>query len=397
MSDQARPIIRLQPNRDRRVRNGHPWVYSNEIAMTAEAKALPPGIVAAVQASDGRPIGTGFFNPHSLISLRLLDPDPSRVIDESFLAARLNRALALRQALFAEPFYRLIHAEADGLPGLVIDRFGEVAVVQLNSAGLDRLREALVAALDTVIAPRTIVLRNDSSAREQEGLARGVEIAKGEMSGPLEVRENGLRFLADLSGGQKTGWFFDQRDNRAFMAALAKGRRVLDLYSYSGGFGIAAAAAGATEVMACDRSEPALALAEQAAALNGVAERMRFVRAEAFDHLEKLVGEGARFGMVICDPPAFVRSQKDLQTGARGYRKLARLAATLVEPGGILFVASCSHNMPLERFAEEVARGIGQAGRTGRIIRTAGAAPDHPVHPMLPESAYLKAQVLQLD
>jgi 23S rRNA (cytosine1962-C5)-methyltransferase len=181
------------------------------------------------------------------------------------------------------------------------------------------------------------------------------------------------------------------------MAALAKGRRVLDLYSYSGGFGIAAAAAGAAEVMACDRSEPALALAEQAAALNGVAGRMRFVRAEAFDHLEKLVGEGTRFGMVICDPPAFVRSQKDLQTGARGYRKLARLAATLVEPGGTLFVASCSHNMPLERFAEEVARGIGQAGRTGRIIRTAGAAPDHPVHPMLPESAYLKAQVLQLD
>ena len=394
---EPRPIIRLQPNRDRRAGHGHPWVYSNEIAMTAEAKALPPGTLVEAQASDGRPLGVGFFNPRSLIALRLLDRTRGAVIDSAFLAARLERALALRQSLYGEPFYRLVHAEADGLPGLIIDRYGPVVVAQLNSAGMDRLSEPLLEALETVVAPDVIVLRNDSSAREQEGLTRDVRIAKGAMDGPIEVRENGARFLTDLSGGQKTGWFFDQRDNRAFMAGLAEGRSVLDVYSYTGGFGIQAAVGGASSVTACDRSEQALALAEQAAQLDGVAARMTFVRAEAFAELEKRVGQGERFGMVICDPPAFVKSQKDLQTGARGYRKLARLGATLVEPGGYLFIASCSHNMPVERFADEVARGLGQAGRAGRILRSSGAAPDHPVHPMLPESAYLKAQVLQLD
>jgi 23S rRNA (cytosine1962-C5)-methyltransferase len=394
---EPRPIIRLQPNRDRRASHGHPWVYSNEIAMTPEAKALPPGILVEAQASDGRPLGVAFFNPRSLIALRLLDRQRGTAIDGEFLAARLRRALVLRQSLYSEPFYRLAHAEADGLPGLVIDRYGAVVVAQANSAGMDQLTEPLLEAIETVLAPDVIVLRNDSAAREQEGLSRDVRIAKGAMDGPIEVRENGIRFLADLSSGQKTGWFFDQRDNRAFMARLAKDRSVLDIYSYTGGFAIQAAAAGAISVIVCDRSEQALALAEQAAKLNGVGDRMNFVRAEAFAELEKRVGQGERFGVVICDPPAFVKSQKVLQTGARGYRKLARLGASLVEPGGYLFVASCSHNMPVDRFAEEVARGIGQAGRAGRILRSAGAAPDHPVHPMLPESAYLKAQVLQLD
>ena len=394
---EPRPIIRLQANRDRRASHGHPWVYSNEIAMTAEAKALSPGTLVEAQASDGRPLGVGFFNPRSLIALRLLDRNRGAVIDSGFLATRLERALALRQSLYGEPFYRLVHAEADGLPGLVIDRYGPVVVAQLNSAGMDGLSEPLLEAIEAVMAPEVIVLRNDSAAREQEGLTRDVRIAKGVMDGPIEVRENGARFLADLSGGQKTGWFFDQRDNRAFMAGLADGRSVLDVYSYTGGFGILAAVGGAASVTVCDRSEQALALAEQAAQLNGAAGRMTFMRAEAFAELEKRVGQGERFGVVICDPPAFVKSQKDLQTGARGYRKLARLGAALVEPGGFLFIASCSHNMPVDRFSDEVARGIGQAGRSGRILRSAGAAPDHPVHPMLPESAYLKAQVLQLD
>lgn len=396
MSDHH-PIIRLQPHHERRASHGHPWIYSNEVAMTAEAKALPLGSVVGVQASDGRPVGVGFFNPRSLIAVRLLDRTRGIEIDSGFFAARLTRAVALRQALYGEPFYRLVHAEADGLPGLVIDRFDDVIVAQLNSAGMDRQTEPLLAGLDSVLAPRVVVLRNDSAVREQEGLTREVRVAKGEMTGPIELRENGARFLADLSAGQKTGWFFDQRDNRAFMAGLSKGRRVLDVYSYTGGFGIQAAAAGAAEVVACDSSEPALALAERAATLNGITERMRFVRAEAFAEMERLVEKRERFGVVICDPPAFVKSQKDLQTGARGYRKIARLGAALVEPGGFLFVASCSHNMPVDRFAEELAHGIGQAGRSGRIIRSAGAAPDHPVHPLLPESAYLKAQVLQLD
>ena len=393
----ALPLLRLQNGRDKRVRYGHPWVYSNEIVMTPELKALPAGSVVRVDAPSSEPLGVGLFNPRSLIAVRFLSRDPKAKIDQAFLADRLTKALALREALYKKPYYRLIHAEADGLPGLVIDRYGDVLVCQMNSAGMDRLREPLIAALEEIVGPKTIVLRNDTAAREQEGLEQTVEVVKGKLPSPLKLEENGVKFFADLAEGQKTGWFFDQRDNRAFMAALAKDRRVLDVYSYAGGFAVQAAVAGATEVTACDRSEQALALATKAAEANKVSNKFKTLKGEAFSELEKLAGAGERFGVVICDPPAFVKSQKDLATGSKGYRKIARLGASLVEPGGFLFVASCSHNMELARFAEEVARGVGGAGRTGRVIRTAGAAPDHPVHPLLPESAYLKAQVFQLD
>jgi 23S rRNA (cytosine1962-C5)-methyltransferase len=392
-----RPTLRLLPGRHKRLKHGHPWAYSNEIAMDAPAKALAPGTVVALESAEGESLGAAFFNPHSLVAARLLARDARAAIDRGFLAARLRAALALRETLYREPYYRLVHAEADGLPGLAIDRYGEVLACQVNAAGIERLRGELLAALEDVLAPRVVVLRNDSPVRALEGLELSVEIAKGELAAPVMLVENGCRFLADLAGGQKTGWFFDQRDNRAFVAALARGRRVLDLYCYSGGFAIAAAAAGAQEVLAIDRSEAALALAAKAAALNGVEARCRFERGQAFGETERLVREGARFELVICDPPAFVKSKRDLAAGAKGYRKLARLAAQLAAPGGFVFLASCSHNLEPERFAEEIRRGLAQAGRSGRVLRSAGAAPDHPVHPFLPESAYLKAQLLQLD
>jgi len=397
MSAAKIPMIRLQNGRDKRARFGHPWVYSNEIDMTPEVKALPAGTVVRLDAPSSEPLGIGLFNPRSLIAIRMLSRDPKAVVDQAFLADRLTKALALRDTLYAKPFYRLVHAEADGLPGLIIDRYGDVLVCQFNTAGMDRLREPLLAALDQVLAPKAVVLRNDSSAREQEGLTRDVEVAKGKLPSPLKLQENGATFFADLAEGQKTGWFYDQRENRAFMAGLSKGRRVLDVYSYAGGFAVQAALAGATEVIACDRSEQALALAQKAAEANKVSNKFKILKGEAFAELEKMQEAQERFGVVICDPPAFVKSQKDLATGSKGYRKIARLGANLVEPGGFLFVASCSHNMEPARFAEEVAKGVGAAGRTGRVIRTAGAAPDHPVHPLLPESAYLKAQVFQLD
>jgi 23S rRNA (cytosine1962-C5)-methyltransferase len=397
MSAAKIPMIRLQNGRDKRARFGHPWVYSNEIDMTPEVKALPAGSVVRLDAPSSEPLGVGLFNPRSLIAIRMLSRDPRAVIDQAFLAERLTQALALRDRLYAKPFYRLVHAEADGLPGLIIDRYGDVLVCQFNSAGMDRLREPLLAALDQVLAPKAVVLRNDSSAREQEGLARGVEVAKGKLPSPLKLQENGATFFADLAEGQKTGWFYDQRENRAFMASLSKGQRVLDVYSYAGGFAVQAALAGATEVIACDRSEQALALAQKAAEANKISSKFKTLKGEAFAELESLQSANERFGVVICDPPAFVKSQKDLATGAKGYRKIARLGANLVAPGGFLFVASCSHNMEPSRFAEEVAKGVGAAGRNGRVIRSAGAAPDHPVHPLLPESAYLKAQVFQLD
>ncbi len=396
-SDSAatRPAIRLQKGRSRRLRAGHPWVFSNEIDMTAEAKALPAGsLVTLVDAGDER-LGVATFNPHSLIAARLLDRDAATTVDEDFLAARLGRALALRQALFADPCYRLVHSEADGLPGLIVDRYGDVVTVQANTAGMERLEPLLLAALERVLAPEAVVMRNDSPVRGLEGLALGLRVAKGEVAGPVELLENGARFAADLAHGQKTGWFYDQRDNRAFVARLARGRRVLDLYTYAGGFAVQAALAGAAAVVAVDRSAESLELAERSAALNGVA--VEAVRAEAFAEMARLAAAGERFGVVVADPPAFVKSRKDLAAGAKGYRKMTRLAAALVEPQGFLFVASCSHHMPSELFAEEVAHGLSLAGRSGRILRASGAAPDHPVHPFLPESAYLKALMLHLD
>ena len=389
--------ITLRPEAHRRLLFGHPWVYSNEIVMDAAAKALPPGSIVRLLRADGEPLALAFFNPHPLIAARILTRRVDAAIDAGFLAARLTRARALRDRLYEQPFYRLIHAEADGFPGTVVDRFGGLLVAQVNSAGMELLLPALLEAFERVLRPEAVLLRCDSSARGLEGLESYVKLAKGHLEGPVELQENGVRFLADPAGGQKTGWFFDQRDNRAAVARLSAGLSLLDLYSYAGGFALAAAAAGAREVTAVDRSEAALALAEKSAAMNGFQDRCRFRRAEAFEELERLGAQGARFGVVVADPPAFVKSKKELKQGARGYRKLARLAAAVVEPSGFLFIASCSHNMPVEEFERQVARGLVDAGREGRILRAAGAAPDHPVHPALPESAYLKSLVLQLD
>lgn len=391
----ARPLIRFAKGRARRFRGGHPWAFSNEIEMTPEAKALPPGsLVTLVDAGDEK-LGVATFNPHSLIAARVLSRDWKETVDAGFLAERLRRAVALRDALFGAPYYRLIHSEADGLPGLIVDRYGDVLSVQVNTAGMERLTPVLLQALAEALAPRAVVLRNDSPVRGLEGLAIEHRLAVGELGGPVELVENGARFLADLTGGQKTGWFYDQRDNRAFVAKLAKGRRVLDVYTYAGGFAVQAALAGAASVIAVDRSEHSLSLAEGAAKLNNVA--VSCVRAEAFAEMARLDAAGERFGVVVVDPPAFVKSKKDLHAGAKGYRKMAKLAAPLVEPGGFMLAASCSHHMPVDMFAEEIAHGLAQAGRSGRILRAAGAAPDHPLHPQLPESAYLKALVLQLD
>ena len=396
-SIEAIPTIRLKAGAHRRLLQGHPWVYSNEVEMDAEARGLPPGIVVRLASHDGEVLGTAVFNRLPLIAARLLSRDPRAEIDADFLAERLSRALAIRETLFPGPYYRLVHAEADGLPGLIADRFGDTLVLQANCAGMDRLLPPLLEAVERVIAPRTVVLRNDSPARQLEGLESRSEVAKGSVETTIELEENGARYLADLRVGQKTGWFFDQRDNRAWIARFAKGARVLDGYSYSGGFTLQAALAGAAEVTALDRSQPALELAEAAAALNGVAARCRFAKAEVFPELQRRAKANETFDLVIMDPPAFVKSRKDLKQGAKGYRKLTRLATGLVAPGGVLFVASCSHHVDPALFAEQVKRGLVDAGRRGRILRSAGAAADHPLHPALPESAYLKALVLALD
>ena len=388
----------LRAGDDRRVRAGHPWAFSNEILMDAETRALPAGSLAILRTPGGEALGLATFNPHSLIAARLLTSNPEATVDALFFGRRLAQAAALRDRLIGVPYYRLIHAEADGLPGVIVDRFDDVLVVQINSAGMDALTPVLLEALETELAPKTIVLKNDSPVRELEGLKREVVVAKGEMAGIVKLIENGARFVADLSGGQKTGWFYDQRDNRRFVAGLSKEARVLDVYSYSGGFGVLAAKEGARSVLCIDRSATALDVAREAAKLNGVEQAMTFQKGEAFEALEELGGTSARkLDVVICDPPSFVKSRKDLKTGAQGYRKLVRLAAPLVARGGFFFVASCSHLVDSSVFSDQVRRGLRDAERTGRILLSSGAALDHPVHPSLPETAYLKALTLQLD
>jgi len=378
----------------RRARIGSPWIFSNEIRVDEAAKAIVPGSIVNVRGEDGREFGTGYFNPKSLIAVRLLSDACDTAIDRDFFSGRIGRALALRSAFYDKPFYRLCHAEGDGLPGLVIDRFDDVVTVQIGTAGMEKQLDNIVAALDVRLKPKTIILRNDAPSRTLEGLELYVRAAKGE-GARIAVWENGCRYLADLASGQKTGWYYDQRDNRAFIAALAKGKSVLDAYSYTGGFGLLAAKAGAKEVLCLDSSAPALALAEESARLDKVT--IQAVKADVFEELERLGAAGEKFDIVVADPPPFVKSKKDLEPGAKAYRKLARLAAAVTGPGGILLLASCSHNIPPERFAAECGAGIARTGRAAALIRSAGAGPDHPVHPLLPESAYLKALVYALD
>jgi 23S rRNA (cytosine1962-C5)-methyltransferase len=391
------PAIHLLPGQDRRPRAGHPWIYSNELRMDAAAKALPPGQPVCLISSDGKPLAIALFNPHSLIAARVITRNKDATIDGTFIERRLQRALRLRERLFDQPYYRLVHAEADGLPGLVVDRFGDVVVCQLNAAGMASLEPAIIEALGRLLAPRAIVLRNDSPVRELEGLGQEVRLARGTLEGPVELVENGVTFLIDPLEGQKTGWYYDQRDNRGFVARLAGGQTVLDLYSYSASFGLQAAAAGAAHVLAVDRSQLGLDLAMASAERNGLAARLEVVREDAFAALDRLAAEKRRFGIVVADPPSFVRSKKELNQGLRGYRKLARACGLMVAEEGILAIACCSHNVPEDAFADEIRRGLRDAGRGGRLLRRAGAGPDHPSHPALPESAYLKCFVYVLD
>jgi 23S rRNA (cytosine1962-C5)-methyltransferase len=378
----------------RRARSGSPWIFSNEIRMDAAAKGISPGAVVNVRGEDGRGFGTGYFNPKSLIAVRLLTEECDAAIDADFFAGRLAHALKLRESLHDKPFYRLVHAEGDHLPGLVIDRFGDTLTVQIGTAGMEKQRGAILAALDRLLSPTTVILRADAPSRTLEGLDSYVETVKG-TGHRIAVEENGVRYIADLTEGQKTGWYYDQRDNRAFIAPFARGKTVLDAYSYTGGFGLLAAKAGARETVCLDSSAPALALAEESARANGV--KIQAVKADVFEELERLIAAGEKFDIVLADPPPFVKSKKDLEPGAKAYRKLARLAAQATAPDGILMLASCSHNIPPDRFAAECAQGIQRTGRRATLIRQAGAGPDHPVHPLLPESAYLKALVYALD
>ncbi|HUA77170.1 MAG TPA: class I SAM-dependent rRNA methyltransferase [Acetobacteraceae bacterium] len=392
--DMMRPLIRLRPGADRRLKAGYPWAFSNEIAMRPELRELPAGGLVRLEGDDGVRFGTCFYNPHSLIAARQLDHDPAAEIDADWVKLRLAEAASLRARFFATPFYRLVHAEADRLPGLIIDRFGPLAVVQANTAGMDRLLPEITAALEALLPLSGVLARNDSPMRALEGLAAEVRVLSGTPPDDLAVEEGEVSFPLDPRAGQKTGWFYDQKESRDWIAGLARGARVLDLFCHTGGFGLRAAAAGAERVLLVDSSAAALALAREAARRNGLT--VEFRREDAFAAMADLAANGEQFDIVVADPPPFIPTRKDQAAGLRGYARMARMAAALVTRGGFLLAASCSHHAPPDAFAASIAHGLARAGRSGRTLRTGGAGPDHPVHPHLPESAYLKTLLIQL-
>jgi 23S rRNA (cytosine1962-C5)-methyltransferase len=351
-----------------------------------------------LEDGERRPLGLVTVNVKSKIIARMLDRDPEAVVDEAWFQARLSRALAHRSRLYAQPFYRLVHAESDGLPGVVIDRFGDVAVVQPNAAWAEAHLPALVSALVTVTGVATVIKNGSGRARGLEGLAEEMAVIHGPaLTGPIAVPMNGASYMADLMGGQKTGLFFDQRENHAFAARLARGARVLDVFSHVGGFALAALASGAESALAVDASAAALELAKAGAGASGMDDRFTTRQGDAFEVLEAFGTEGARFELVICDPPAFAPAKPALEAGLRAYERIARLAAPLVAPGGYLVLCSCSHAADLQGFRNASSRGIGRGGRRGQIIHTGFAGPDHPVLPQLAESSYLKALAFRLD
>lgn len=394
----ALPVVRLKPKAEARaIRHGFPWVYSDELVTDRRTQALAPGALAVLEDGERRVMGLVTVNVNSRIIARVLDRDPEAVIDQAWFAARISRALRLRDRLFDAPFYRLVHAESDGLPGIVIDRFGDVAVIQPNAAWAEVHLDALVAGLVQVTGVTTVVKNGAGRSRGLEGLAEEMLVLQGAVDGPVPVRMNGATYMADVLGGQKTGLFLDQRPNHAFAKSLSKGARVLDIFSHVGGFSLAALAGGAVSSLAVDSSPPALALAEQGAAASGFAEHFATRQGDAFAVLEALVAEGAQFDVVVCDPPAFAPSKPALIAGLRAYERVARLAAPLVAPGGFLGLCSCSHAVDLTAFRNASSRGIGRGGRRGQIIHTGFAGPDHPMLPQLAESGYLKALFFRLD
>ena len=383
------PALRLKRNEDRRLHSGHLWVFSNEVdtAQTPLTR-FEPGALVRVLAHNDRALGLAYVNPQSLIAARLLGTWSQP--DVAWFAGRLRHALQLRERLHAHPWYRLVYGESDGLPGLVIDRFGATCVLQITTAGMERLRETIVAALVLVLQPEAILLKNDGGARALEGLPGEVRCVAGTVGATSLVIEDGLKFQAPLVEGQKTGWFFDQAANRRALTRYVRpGARVLDVFSYVGAWGVRAAHAGAGAVTCVDSSAPALQLAVQNAAANGLALDTR--RGDAFDVLEELIKEQVRFDVVIIDPPAFAKRRKDLPKAQAAYRRLNQLAMRTVADEGILVSCSCSYHLSPDDLQESIAKAARGAERQVQILESGGQAPDHPVHPAIAETRYLKA------
>lgn len=385
------PKLRIIHRKELRITQGHPWIFSNEIENFAELKTLEKGQIVEVQIKKDEPFALAYFNPHSLIAGRILTYDSKEEINQDFFTKKINNAKILRDKFYDKPFYRLIHSEADGLPGLVIDCFGDVLSCQISTAGMEKLTPVLILALETIFPNSKIIFRNDVESRKFENLELYSKEIKGQIAEEIEIEENGLKFLVNVKTGQKTGWFFDQRNNRQFIGSLAKDCDVLDAFSYVGGFGLNALKNGAKSVTFIDSSEPALSYLQKNLALNNFTEPQDILCNKVVEALDDPEFQKKRFDIIVLDPPAFVKSKKDFAVGLKAYEKLVRLAAKTLQPNGILMLASCSHNAALSDLIAAASNGLRKANRQAKLIRTFGAGFDHPVNPALKESEYLKS------
>lgn len=369
---------------------GHLWVYSNEVDTRKTAlSAFEPGGTVNIQSASGRSLGTGYINPHSLICARLMSRRAGAVFDEDFFVQRLQTALALREAFYRQPYYRLVYGEGDGLPGLIVDRYGEILVMQVTTAGMERCKAEILGALHRVLDIKGVLLRNDTPVRELEKLDSTVETL-GEVPASVQLEEGGVRFEVSLGEGQKTGWFFDQRGNRLAMHKYVAGRRVLDVFSYIGAWGLQAARAGATEVCCVDSSAPARELLQRNVAANGLEARLQVEGGDAFEVIAALQAANRQFDVVMVDPPAFIKRRKDIPGGEGAYHRLNRQALQLLAPGGVLISSSCSMHLAAERLQQLLLKAARDSGRRLQVLERGFQGMDHPVHPAIPETAYLK-------
>ncbi|MEA3303550.1 MAG: class I SAM-dependent rRNA methyltransferase [Pseudomonadota bacterium] len=393
---QKLPTLKLGKDQERRLLAGHAWIYSNEVdSKETPLKAFSAGEQVAVVSQRGKWIGNAYVNPHALICARIVSTDISKMLDEKLLTERISQALQLRQRLYENDFYRLVYGESDFLPGLVIDRYGDYLVVQITTAGMEAVRSQIVSALEKLLSPGGILLRNDTPMRAMEGLDSCVTVASGEIPPLVQLSEAESKFEVSLLEGQKSGWFFDQAANRNDMLRyIREGDSVVDICSYVGAWGIRAARAGASEVICVDSSNAALEQVKRNAEMNAVQDQVRTMKNDAFERLKKFAKRKRQFDMVILDPPAFIKRKKDLKEGMQAYRRLNALGLEVLKPGGILITSSCSFHMAQSQLLNVVRQGAVRERSRLQLLQYGQQGADHPVHPAIPETAYLKTLFL---
>jgi 23S rRNA (cytosine1962-C5)-methyltransferase len=381
--------VKLRQKEERRILRGHPWVFSNELLQPVGE--CSPGEVVDVLDFSGKFLGRGYINPHTLIAVRILTRKQEE-IDSRFFRRKISAARNLRTMLGFGDSFRAVFSEGDGIPGLIVDKYADTLVVQSLTAGIDRMIENIISALRDEYSPQTIVLRNDTASREIEGLTQEKRIVHGMVQGPVTIEESGIRYHVDILEGQKTGFFFDQRENRQVLKDYVKGMRTLDCFCYVGAWSLTAAYFGASDVIGLDVSEKAIKLASENAVLNGLSAQFKI--ADIFDELRRLEKDRERFGCIILDPPAFVKSRTKVREALKGYKEINLRAMRLLEPGGALVTCSCSHHIDQDLFTEMLIDAAYSAGRQARLLETRSQARDHPMLLAARETQYLKCAVL---